>query len=263
MSQPYYLSVFAMLKNEAHIIVEWVEHHLAHGVDHLYLVDDGSTDNFHVLIAPYVADGTVTVYQNDVVCETTDRQCAIYRKFAQVGALRASTWLAFIDLDEFLWSPGVVDVKQMVRRYDDEGYDQLRVPWLTFGANGHMDQPNSVVTGFTMRAVMDPPTKVVNHYLCAHKCIMKCSALTHPSHIGIHEMGHIGYTLTFPHGSNEPLMINHYRSQSESFWRRTKMTRGDNNRWKARDMVDFNFIQKCSNKVVDTRLFDQNTAVGQ
>ena len=34
----YYLAVLAMFKDDATIIPEWMEHHLAHGVQHFFLI---------------------------------------------------------------------------------------------------------------------------------------------------------------------------------------------------------------------------------
>ena len=41
----YKLSVGTIFKNEEHIIKEWIEHYLYHGVEHFYLIDDNSDDN--------------------------------------------------------------------------------------------------------------------------------------------------------------------------------------------------------------------------
>ena len=43
--QEYYLSIVAIFKNESWILKEWIEHYLNQGVDHFFLIDNGSTDN--------------------------------------------------------------------------------------------------------------------------------------------------------------------------------------------------------------------------
>ena len=50
----YKLSVGALFKNEASILKEWIEHYLHHGVEHFYLINDNSTDNFLDVLQPYV-----------------------------------------------------------------------------------------------------------------------------------------------------------------------------------------------------------------
>lgn len=59
----YYLSVGAIFKNEAHILEEWIQHYLAEGVDHFYLIDNGSTDNFMEILNRYT--DKVTLYSDD------------------------------------------------------------------------------------------------------------------------------------------------------------------------------------------------------
>ena len=59
----YDLAVVAILKNEARYIKEWLDYHLLAGVDHFYLYDNASSDNYNEIIAPYVAAGVVINWQ--------------------------------------------------------------------------------------------------------------------------------------------------------------------------------------------------------
>jgi hypothetical protein len=47
----YSISVLAMFKNESSIIQEWLEHYLAEGVQHFYLIDNGTTDNTNYILS--------------------------------------------------------------------------------------------------------------------------------------------------------------------------------------------------------------------
>ena len=49
----YTLSVLAMFKNESMIIQEWINHYIEEGVEHFYLIDNGSTDNYYEKIKMY------------------------------------------------------------------------------------------------------------------------------------------------------------------------------------------------------------------
>ena len=40
------LSILSMFKNESMIIKDWIEHYLKEGVQHFYLIDNGSTDDY-------------------------------------------------------------------------------------------------------------------------------------------------------------------------------------------------------------------------
>ena len=59
----YYLCALAMFKDEGQVLPEWLEHHVAHGVEHFYLVDDVSTDTSKEILAPYIAKGLVTLFE--------------------------------------------------------------------------------------------------------------------------------------------------------------------------------------------------------
>ena len=49
----YTLSVLAMFKNESMIIKEWINHYIEEGVEHFYLIDNGSTDDYYEKIKMY------------------------------------------------------------------------------------------------------------------------------------------------------------------------------------------------------------------
>ena len=50
MEPKYYFSIGAVFKNEAHALDEWIQHYLMRGVDHIYLINDFSTDAFKPII---------------------------------------------------------------------------------------------------------------------------------------------------------------------------------------------------------------------
>ena len=49
-----YFTIGAIFKNEAHIMKEWIEHYLYHGIEHIYLINDFSTDNFLEILQPFI-----------------------------------------------------------------------------------------------------------------------------------------------------------------------------------------------------------------
>ena len=42
----YFLSVLSIFKNESHILEEWLNHYINEGVDHFYLLNNNSDDNY-------------------------------------------------------------------------------------------------------------------------------------------------------------------------------------------------------------------------
>ena len=57
----YYLSVLATFKNEMLNLDLWIRHYIWMGVDHFYLIDNGSTDNSLHVLKPYKEKGIVTI----------------------------------------------------------------------------------------------------------------------------------------------------------------------------------------------------------
>ena len=49
----FFLSLYAIFKNESHILKEWILHYLEEGVEHFYLIDNGSTDDYKPIIEQF------------------------------------------------------------------------------------------------------------------------------------------------------------------------------------------------------------------
>ena len=57
----HYLSIGAIFKNEANHLQEWIEFHRLMGVEHFYLVDNESEDDFQSVLWPYIRSNVVTL----------------------------------------------------------------------------------------------------------------------------------------------------------------------------------------------------------
>src|SRR5262245_4442121 len=93
----HYLSILAIFKNEAHIFQEWIEHYLQEGVEHFFLIDNGSDDNFLETLQPYT--GKISLW------ERRDRHAQVRLYNETFGAVRHLTqWIIPVDLDEFIYA---------------------------------------------------------------------------------------------------------------------------------------------------------------
>jgi len=133
----YELSVGAIFKDEARFLEEWLQFHDGVGVDHFFLYDDGSTDEFMPVLDPWIAAGKVTLLDAGGMNQVAAYNHCI-RRFA-----RQSRWIAFIDLDEFLFSPRSHDLKPVLRRYRD--VPAIFVHWVLYGSSGHVARPAGYV----------------------------------------------------------------------------------------------------------------------
>ncbi len=242
--------ICGVFKNEAHILAEWIDHYLVRGVDHIFLVNDHSTDKYENIIKQH--NGKVTLFHNDIETKDVGRQQLIYKKYF-LPVLNDSLWAGIIDLDEFLYSPTNKTLKEVLKENDK--YSQIKIDWLFFGSNGHELQPSSAVSGFTKRAAF---TTNADYY--SHKTLFKPEYLVEfniHSHVVRGETYHMQYD-----DQNIPdLVINHYNVQSREFYMNVKATRGDVNNWfdsqkLVRDAAMFDKYDL--NEVEDLRLFQQS-----
>ena len=164
----YYLTIAAMFKDEERYLHEWITFHLSRGVEHIYLYDNSSTDNSHAVIAPFTASGDVTLI--DWPKPITEGSQTDAANDALMRAKLASRWLAFIDIDEFLFSP-LEHLPTVLREYENEV--GIEVNWVCYGSSRHISTPSrSVRESFLYRA---PLSWQRNRQF---KCIVQTEAAT-------------------------------------------------------------------------------------
>jgi len=290
----YEFVIGAIFKNESHIIKEWLEHYFYHGVDHIYLINDNSSDNFMDILLPFINKNLVTLYDSkNYTIKKTDNikyvgmQWAKYNFFFKKH-FNECMWFGIFDLDEFLYSPKCINIKNILNLLKDE--NQICIQWIHFGSSGHIKQPENVVNNFLYRAIRNPDPEI--------KSIIKSDYGKQNISLRLHK--HRNYSINLPENPKEIdvgiwhkedeetffykdqqykpydksfynatynnnqgplLLINHYRIQSLEFWKKVKMTRGDAECWydylnKKRDIDEFNKLD--INEVRDTTLKEQN-----
>lgn len=244
----YYFSIGAIFKNEAHILEEWLQHYIYHGVEHFYLINDGSTDNYMPILDKY--KDYITLFDNDILHEAPGRQEIIYNTYIYPKK-NESKWIAILDLDEFLYCPdGIIDIKYILKQR--EQYSEIKVNWYNFGSNNHEYQPLSVIEGFTRRAPCQEGTKWYSY-----KGIVLTQNL---QSFGIHNHTTTGQV----YHEQEKLRINHYSLQSLEWYLRVKGNRGDVNRWYDNNNLKRNkelFEEYDNNEIEDLLLYEQNKMI--
>jgi Glycosyltransferase family 92 len=142
-SNRYHLSVCALFKNEAKYLKEWIEYHLLAGVDHFYLYNLDSTDNYMKALTPYIEKNQVTlIFWHDFVGEQDEEnlfkwalgtQIPAYENAARFRAVKETKWLVFLDIDEFLVSPQSNSLPSILEKYND--YPGVSLACDCFDAN--------------------------------------------------------------------------------------------------------------------------------
>jgi hypothetical protein len=219
------LAICAIFREEARFMEEWLRFHEAIGATHFYLYNNFSKDDFKTVLAPWIAAGKVTLIDWPVPVG----QLSAYRDCCR-RAWKECRWIAFVDLDEFLFSPDQVDVRPLLDQYRD--LPGIEIFQAFFGSNGHVHRPRqSVIKSYTRRAFLTQTTvkTIVNPRMVYR--------------VGVHQFKYlIGRSLDISRQTVLPkttarlegLRINHYWSRSLEDLN-TKVARGDASTVQKRD----------------------------
>jgi hypothetical protein len=148
-----------MMWNEGQDLPEWLEFHRLAGMEHVYLYDDGSTDDGAEIVRPYVSAGFVTFIPWARFSRGVSIQRLVYaHALCTFGP--DWRWMAFIDLDEYLFAVKDESLGSALSRFDD--LPAIVVPWHMFGFCGHDARPPGlVIENFTRRMPFPPPPKPI------------------------------------------------------------------------------------------------------
>jgi hypothetical protein len=129
----YRLAIVTVVKNEARDILEWLSVHRMLGADRFLVFDDGSDDGLQELLQPWISAGLLEILAAGQRSQLENLRLGLRR-------LRWSAdWVAFLDADEFLWSPAEDSLLGGLNKMGTAS--SIFVPWQLFGSNGHSDHP--------------------------------------------------------------------------------------------------------------------------
>lgn len=218
------VALVVIVKNVGDYILEWLEFHQRAGAAHVFLYDNGCTDDTLEKLAGsrFATMVTVTPWRMAGFDPATGRRIS-----QQVGAYAhaVSTFgadfarMAFIDIDEFLVPDPGLSLMEAVTLHGE--HSNISLPWHMFGHAGHETRPNDWVTrAFTARAPV-PYSRDSN--LLRFKCIVDPARV---SAVGVHsfettDMGDCTANVAGKVASNHsrkhaefftssPLQLNHY-----------------------------------------------------
>jgi hypothetical protein len=252
---PTYLAVCAIYRDEGPYLREWVEFHRLVGVERFYLYDNSSTDDHAEILRPYVEEGLVelTPWPIHPAQIQAYEHCLLRHR-------SEARWIAFIDLDEFLFSPLGRSLPDVLREY--EQWPGVGVNWAVFGTSGHLTKPQGlVIESYTRRtdrnvnkaikSIVDPSE--VRAFCQPHFFMLRSGPtvdengrpITGPPYSGTSEV------------SFERLRVNHYATKSEEEFR-GKLARGhaDATPPKSELMDDEDVLKRFDllDKVTDTTI---------
>lgn len=177
----YNLSIGAIFKNEAPWFKEWIEYHKLVGVDHFYLYNNGSTDNYLEVLDPYIKSGSVTLvdwpdrdrekWGNEVHMWVKTTQLSAYEDVLKVRALNETKWIALIDIDEFMVPIKAKSMTEVLNNHQEA--PGISLLWHVFGTSYVTALPKNtlLIEVLDMTAPPDSPF----HHIC-RKVVLKPEA---------------------------------------------------------------------------------------
>lgn len=238
-SYEYQLSVGAIFQNEAPFLKEWIDYHRLVGIEHFWLYDDSSTDNWQDVLAPYIEEGVVEVFDWSTARSTIkvwpQIQVEAYKN-ALKRSLNHSKWLALIDTDEFLVPMKEKTIQETIENHFAKA-DAIYICWLNFGTSSlSLKEGDSLLSKLTQcshkshpsnstgKSIVQPEKVDVDAVWYVHHCPLPADCL----YLN-------GSAQTMPRTSNHDLFstshqsaylrINHYFFRDERFFRQVKVAR--------------------------------------
>jgi hypothetical protein len=217
----------AIFQDEAPYLKEWIEFHKLVGVEHFYLYDNCSTDDFQEVLQPYIHSGEVELFTWPIRAVSWDNWLHKVQPGAYTHCLKRvkgeTKWLAIIDIDEFLTPVQEMTVPEILSDYEEFG--GVCFNWKIFGHSGFFEIPSNklMVETLVMTAPLDRSTHRAVKSIVRPECVEKTQ---HPHYV-IYKEGfyHVnadkerdvnveGWTEE-PHYSR--LVVNHYWSRSANY----------------------------------------------
>jgi glycosyltransferase involved in cell wall biosynthesis len=228
--QPVYLAVCAIYRDEAPYMREWLEFHMLEGVERFFLYDNDSSDNHDEILAPYIEQGRVVLHR----WPHHPGQVDAYNHCLEHHGSEAR-WIAFIDLDEYLFSPPpgktLPDALAAYERWPGVG-----VHWAVYGPSGHDVRPDGLIIENYLYRTTHPNGNRWIKSIVDPKRVIRCvtpHAFRYVDGLAVDEEER---PITGPvKGRSLPvcfskLRINHYWTKSRQEWQ-VKVARG----WASRE----------------------------
>lgn len=230
---PVRLAVCAMFRNEARYVAEWLAFHRHQGVERFYLYDNTSSDDWRAAIEPHAGVVSVQSWPGP-----PEAQRSAYADC--LGAHRFDTrWIAFIDLDEFLYSPTGRTLPDVLREFPRA--PGVAVNLRCYGTSGHEQAPpGGVLASYSWRG--EDGFHLNRHVKTIAFPLMTSTFVQNPHHFRHYgqSVGERHDVVTSPYrdpATVDLLRINHYYTRSLSEYReKVVRPRADTN--EPREWID-------------------------
>lgn len=268
---PYDLSICAIFQDEGAFLKEWIEYHLIVGVQHFYLYNNNSHDNYVEILAPYVTDGIVELVDWPSAVEgeswLTDQRKAYNHCIEQ--CTNKTRWLALIDIDEFIFPVEKTNIIDFLAEFDSKPkVGGIQINWQLYGTSNLLQIPKGklMVESLIYKAPWDYSEKLGKGDGLNNRTF---KTILRPESVKICDIHYAKYikgyfVLPYANFDNHQtvdiskIRINHYWTRNEDYFYEYKINR--RLRFRKQDgyveimlkkLVDLNQVQdKCMEKYV-------------
>lgn len=228
----YELAIGAIFRDEAPYLKEWIEYHLLVGVEHFYLYNNLSSDDYKKVLAPYIKQGIVEIkdwsYAYTDIGRWAPIQCSAYNEILQ-KAKGKTKWLAIIDTDEFIVPLKKNHLPTLLADYDNFG--ALALNWQMFGTSHVPQIPDNklLVETLLFKAPVDFAENIHVKCIVRPECIKVCGS-PHCCELksGFAQVNTDKKPFTGPYSpyvAADQIVIQHYWTRDDNYLHLTKMAR--------------------------------------
>lgn len=237
----YDLAICAMFRDEAPYLKEWIEFHKLVGVQHFYLFNNLSKDNYLEVLDPYIQAGEVEI--TDWPLEDDPKGLIWARvhwmafdeglKQAQTDGVR---WMACIDVDEFFFPVKQDQLLDELKKFEKKGIGGVVVNWQNYGSSYLVTMPphKLLIEALTYRARQEHKDNFQIKSIVRPEFVRRCNNSHRMFYIKGYGPVNENYVPTRFSRSDKvsinKLRINHYWSRTEDHfyakkvpWRQNKV----------------------------------------
>lgn len=135
----YKVTLCAIFKNEAPFLKEWILFHKLIGIEHIYLYNNYSEDNYEDVLTDFIKEGFVTLTEWPV----PQGQIPAYKHWYE-NYRNETLWNCFLDLDEFICPYFQDNIYSWLEPYSK--YPAIGLYWKMFGTSGQIEHDYNKLT---------------------------------------------------------------------------------------------------------------------
>jgi hypothetical protein len=229
-------SILSIFKNESLNLDEWINHYILQNVKTLYLIDNGSTDQYQNILDKYKEKVKLFVRPERFLQDS--HYNAVYAEILLDS--NVSDWLFVVDIDEYVFCSSCTILEGLQKL--PPNITEVRIPTRPFGSSGFISHPSGkIIESFIFR---EPE-------FLSYKSFFKIDSVK-VGELGIHETTRDCKKFD---GRNI-FKLNHYLIQSFGYYTNRIISRGDVKYWWHKKTLEY-FTKHDKNATV----FDDELAI--